>query len=231
MNDPRVVLLGSGGHAKVVLEIARALGLTIAGYCGPAATPPGLLLGTAWLGDDDALGRLREQGLRHFVAALGDNRTRERVTARAEAAGLVAATLIHPTAVVSPSARIGAGSVLMAGAVVNADTSIGPGSIVNTAASVDHDNEIGAFVHIAPRSVLAGCVSVGHGALVGVGSAVGRGRPLRIGAWARVGTGAVVIRDVPDGATVVGNPARRLSSNRTSPDGTSSDGTPDGAPR
>lgn len=105
----------------------------------------------------------------------------------------------------------------MANAVVNAATVILDNAIVNTAATVDHDCRIGRAVHVAPGCHLAGYVTVEDGALVGVGSIVGRGRPLRIGTAAVVGSGSVVFRDVPPFTTVAGNPARPLRPQGSSP--------------
>jgi sugar O-acyltransferase (sialic acid O-acetyltransferase NeuD family) len=205
-----LIVVGGGGHAKVVIEVARAAGEEIAGYCDPRGADGHTLLAARWLGDDGALAALRGEGYGRAVIALGDNRRRDQAQRFAAAQGWSLAALVHPRAVVSPSAQIGAGTVIMAGAVINAATVIGEGVIVNTMASVDHDGAIGDFAHLAPGSHLAGYVTVGRGALIGVGSAVGRGRPLRIGEWARVGTGSVVIRDVPAEVTVAGNPARRI---------------------
>lgn len=204
-----IVVVGGGGHAKVVIEILLAAGWRVEGYTD--ARPGDAFAGVPWLGGDGTLPALLARGVRHAHVALGDNALRDRLLAEVEALGFTPGNAVHPGAVVSPTAVLGRGVALMAGAILNAAVSLGDGSIVNTGATVDHDGRIGRAVHIAPGSHLAGTVTVADGALIGVGSIVGRGRPLRIGRNAVVGSGSVVIEDVPDGTTVAGNPARPIA--------------------
>lgn len=206
-----IVVVGGGGHAKVVIEILLAAGWRVEGYTDAAGRPGDGFAGVPWLGDDEALPAALSRGIRHAHVALGDNALRGRLLEKVEALGFAPGNAVHPSAVVSPTAVLGRGVALMAGAILNAAVSLGDGSIVNTGATVDHDGRIGRCVHIAPGSHLAGTVTVEDGALIGVGSIVGRGRPLRIGRGAVVGSGSVVIEDVPDGMTVVGNPARPIA--------------------
>lgn len=116
--------------------------------------------------------------------------------------------LIHPAATVSISASIGAGTVVVAGAVVNADANVGRGAILNTGSSVDHDCDLADFVHLSPGARLAGGVTVGARSWIGIGATVADG--ITIGSDAIVGAGAAVVSDVPDGARVVGVPAKRI---------------------
>jgi acetyltransferase EpsM len=116
------------------------------------------------------------------------------------------ATVIHPRAWVSPSAAVEPGTVVLAGAIVNAGARLGPHAIVNSGAIVEHDVVVGAHAHVAPRAVIGGGATIGEEAFVGLGAAV---RDHRIvGPGAVVGMGAVVVGDVPAGATVAGVPAR-----------------------
>ncbi len=203
-----ILVVGAGGHAKVVLDVLRAAGREIAGVTDPHLPMGGLFEGVPCLGDDGAWEDLFRSGLRTAFVALGDNRRRRDAGAELRALGFELANAIHPSAILSPSTQLGTGIAIMPGAVVNASTTIGDDAILNTSATIDHDGRIGAGAHVAPGCHLAGYVTVGEGALIGVGSAVGRGRPVSIGAWARVGTGSVVFRDVAPGTTVAGNPAR-----------------------
>lgn len=205
-HDP-VLVIGAGGHAKVVIDSLRASGFTIAGLLDADATPR-QVAGAPVIGDDFHLPRLRAEGLSHAVVAMGDNAVRERVGASARAAGFTLVNAVHPAATVSPSASMGEGVAVMAGAVVNAETRVGDLAIVNTGACVDHDGDLLPACHIAPRVALAGNVRVGARALVGVGASVIPG--VSIGADAVVGAGAAVIGDVAAGTAVAGVPARLL---------------------
>lgn len=209
-NCPRVgtiLVIGAGGHAKVVIEALRAAGFDPVGLLDARPDAPALL-GVPVLGGDDALPRLRAQGIEAAVVALGANQARERAGEGLRALGFRLPAVVHPAAFVSPSARIEEGAVVMARAVVGTLAEIGPLAILNTGCVVEHDNRIGASAHIAPCAVLAGTVRIGARALVGVGAVVRPG--VSIGADAVVGAGSAVVGDVPDGAVVGGVPARLL---------------------
>ncbi|MBD0273018.1 MAG: acetyltransferase [Acetobacteraceae bacterium] len=207
-SPPPLVLVGAGGHAKVVIEVARAEGrFDIVGVVDPRP-PAERVLGVPVLGGDEVLPRLRAEGVAWAFVALGGNAARERIGAGLRAAGFRLATLAHPSAVVMPSARVDEGVAVMARVVVSAEARVDDLAILNTGAVVEHDNLIGAAAHVAPGVALAGNVRVGARALVGVGSAVRPG--VSIGEDAVVGAGSAVVADVPAGATVGGSPARAL---------------------
>ncbi len=147
-----------------------------------------------------------------FVACAFYPPRREELTKLGLARGLpLAEVLCHPSAVVARSVKIGEGSFVNAGVVIGAASLLGQGVLVNRAASLGHHTFLGDFVSIGPGATLAGNIHVGPGAVVGAGAVV---QPdVRIGAAAVVAAGAVVRRHVPEGATVAGNPARKLRHN------------------
>lgn len=210
MNGPgekRLLIVGAGGHAKVVIEVARA-----AGWNPAVATDPrgaGEVLGVPVRGTDDDIAAFWTGGIIDAaVIAIGDNRMRMALGSRVRALGCPTAAIVHPKAELSPTARIGAGVVVMAGAIVNADTYIGADCIINTGAVVEHDCILAEGVHAAPRSVLGGTCRLGRGAFFGIGAAARPG--VTIGAYAMIAAGAVVVSDVPDHAVMAGIPARPL---------------------
>lgn len=204
-------MVGAGGHARVCVEAVVDAGHVIVGVVSRDGTAvEGLTAGgerLEVLGTDDELAAVvRRSGAEAVFVAVGDNEARAAATARALTCGVPVVAAVSRFAMVSSSAHVGAGAVVLAGAAVNAAASIGEGAIVNTRASVDHDAVIGAFAHVGPGAVLAGDVSIGVQAFVGAGAVVLPGR--RVGDGAVVGAGAVVTEDVAPGATVVGVPAR-----------------------
>jgi sugar O-acyltransferase (sialic acid O-acetyltransferase NeuD family) len=201
-------VVGAGGHALVAIEVLASGHVGAAGCLSEDGTPSAdtTAVGAPMLGRVDELPALVAAGHTQVFVAVGSNQARHTLIAAATGAGAQLVTAVSDAAHVSPTAAIRPGTLVMPAAVVNALARIGTGVIINSGAIVEHECVIGDFAHIAPGAVLAGNVHVGEGTLVGVGARVIPG--IRIGAWATVGAGAVVIEDVPDGATVVGVPAR-----------------------
>lgn len=205
--DRRILILGAGGHAKVVIDIVETAGLgMIVGILDDDARKHGLeVFGYKVVGGREALNGLLLDGPLHGIAAIGDNRRRQGAADWFVGSGGRLLSAVHPRACIARSATIGNGSVVMAGAVINADAAIGSNTIVNTGAIIEHDCRVGDHVHLAPASVLCGGVSIGGGSLVGVGVKIIPG--VQVGKWATLGAGAVVLASIPDGATAVGVPA------------------------
>lgn len=204
----RVMVVGAGGHAKVVIDVLRAAGHEVVALFDDDPGRRGQVFrGVPVVGGSaDVVAHAATQGLRHFLVAIGHNTARLAIGRRLEAAGLVGLAAAHPAAVLSPGVVLGPGTVVMAGACINADTRIGAHAIVNTGARVDHDCMLGDGVHLAPGVVLCGNVSVGELAFVGAGATVIPG--MNVGARASVGAAAAVVRPVADDSKVRGVPAR-----------------------
>ncbi len=203
-----VVVLGAGGHAKVVIEALRAAGrYHVVGCIAPAGS---IVLDVPVLGSDDMLPELRARGLGHAIVAMGSNDRRLALGERLLAMGFDLATAIHPAANISPSARIGRGVAVLTGAVINAEAEIGDHAIVNTLAVVEHGCIIGEAAHVAPRAALGGDAVLGRLSLLGIGASVVPGR--RIGNQVVVGAGAAVTGNLGDRVTAVGVPARVIKS-------------------
>jgi sugar O-acyltransferase (sialic acid O-acetyltransferase NeuD family) len=201
IDAPPFIVVGAGGHAKVVIATIEAAGGKVIAVLDDDPSRRG----TRVLGhvvEGPATAERIPAGIQ-VLLAVGSNRARRELSLRL---GVRYATIIHPSAVVSPSARLGDGTVVFAGAVIQPDATIGTHAIVNTSASVDHDCELGDFVHVAPGARLAGGVRLGEGVLMGIASSAIPG--CRVGAWATVGAGGVVTRTIPADAVAVGVPAR-----------------------
>lgn len=201
----RLAILGASGHGKVVADAAGLSGwheVVFFDDAWPSVSQngPWEVVGTC----ADLIGQAG--GFDGVIVAIGNNRIRSDRQQELLAMGFTLVSVIHPSAVISPYADVGAGSVVFANAVVNACASLGAGCIVNTGAVVEHDCVVGDFSHLSPNSVLAGGVSAGQHVWVGAGASVKQ--LIVLGDGVTVGMGGVVVRDVPAGQTVIGVPAR-----------------------
>lgn len=205
-----LILIGSGGHAKVVLEAVLARNpdrrVTILDDDPEAANR--YILGLKVSGSREWLSS-NAAGV-PTALAIGDNKARLALLDWLAAEGREVETIIHPSAIVGSTVEIGDGAFLAAGSIATAEAKIGRATILNTGCSVDHDCVIGEGAHIGPGVHLCGNVEVGARSLVGVGSAVRPG--IRIGSDVVVGAGSTVVADIPNGATYAGCPARMLRS-------------------
>lgn len=195
--DKKICILGAGGHAKVVIEIAESLGCEIDDVFDQNNDIEKVLQYSVMHNLDDL------STSKNVFLALGSNHSRK---TNAEKFSTTKINLVHPSAVISKNADLGFGNAVMAGVVINSSTIIGDHCIINTRAAIDHDCEIGNFVHVSPGATLAGNVTVDEGAQIGIGACVKQN--IKIGKWAVVGAGAVVVQNVPDFSVVFGNPAK-----------------------
>lgn len=204
-----VIVVGAGGHARVVAEAVVASGLHVLGFTDPDASRHGLMIDQhPVLGGDEILERYSKAAvaLVNGIGSIGIPTGRRALHERLVAAGWSFARTVHPRAIVSPGARIEEGAQIMAGAVVQTGAVVGAGCIVNTAASVDHDCVLGAHCHVAPGAVLSGGVILGECCHIGVGAIIIQG--ITLGANTLVGAGAVVVRNHPAASRLLGIPAQ-----------------------
>jgi sugar O-acyltransferase (sialic acid O-acetyltransferase NeuD family) len=207
-----LVIVGAGGHGRETLDIVEAM--------NDAGTGQWNFLGFVDDGEvrQDRLARREAEVLEvseldpedvRYVIGIGDPKTREAVAERMTLAAFVPAMLVHPAASVGSDVRMAEGVVLAAGARATTNVSLERHSQLNVGAVVSHDCEVGAFVTFSPGTLVNGECRIGDRAFFGTGAIVTPG--LTVGADAKVGAGAVVLEDVPEGATVVGVPARPAS--------------------
>lgn len=193
----QVIIIGAGGHAKVVEDIIKLSGDIVFGFLDDDTSKSGVL------------GKVSEcikYSDKSFIIAIGSNAVRKKIASLYPK--LKYYTAIHPTAIIADNAEIGKGTVIMAKAVVNPCAVIGSHCIVNTAAIVEHDNIIGDYVHISPNAVLCGTVIVGDRSYIGAGSVVKNN--ISITDDVVIGCGGSVVKNVVESGTYVGVPVRKL---------------------
>ncbi|MCX7904020.1 MAG: acetyltransferase [Caloramator sp.] len=204
-----VVIIGAGGHARVVLDILLAMknkeDINILGFIDD--NKEGEILGFKILGKVDDLMDLKNKypNLK-AVPAIGDNKIRRFIVSKLNSFGIDLFTAVHPSAVIGGNVEIGKGTVVMPLVVINNSAKVGIAAIINSSAVVEHDNIIGDFAHISPGAHLAGTVEVGALSHIGTGANVIPG--IKIGKNVTVGAGSVVIKDIEDNAVAVGVPAK-----------------------
>lgn len=207
----KIVVIGGGGHAKVLISIVKRLeNFEIIGYTDMQDN--GRILGIPYLGNDDELTKLVEKGIKKAVFGIGQIKNyeiRRKIVLKVKSLGFNFPPICAPSAIINEGVLLGEGVVVMDGAVINSGTKIGDFSIVNTNASVDHDCEIEEFVHIAPGVTLSGDVHVHRFTLVGTGAAVIQG--ITIGEGCVIGAGSAVMRNCASNGLYIGSPAKRFS--------------------
>ncbi|MFA5455703.1 MAG: acetyltransferase [Sulfurimonas sp.] len=193
-----IYIYGANGHGLVVADIARACGYENVIFVDDADN------------EYPSFEKIKEHKHIHMAFGVGNNQTRAKLFEKVKQNEFEIVTLIHPTAVISPSVKIGAGTVVMPNAVINAKATIGNGVILNSGCIVEHECIIEDFVHISPNVALAGNVKVGEFTHVGIGSNVIQG--VVIGRNTIIGGGSVVIRSIEDNQKVAGVPVKAILS-------------------
>jgi len=215
MNMERILLIGGGGHCKVVIDtIALGAQYEIAGILDVAEKVGSDVCGIPVIGDDSQLTGQFHDGVRHCFIAAGSTGTpalRRQLAQKALEAGFSFPAILHPAALVSPHARIGCGSYVAPNAVINAGAAIGEHCIINTGVVIEHDVVVGDFSHVAPGATISGDVRIGGASHIGAGAVVSHG--INIGANAIIGAGSVVVGHIEDDVVAYGNPCRKAREN------------------
>ncbi|WP_270606950.1 acetyltransferase [Bacillus mobilis] len=206
----KIAIIGQGGHSKVIQDIILSNNeYDIVGFLDDRYESIVIVDDLYYGPISTAYDMINYFHQINFVIAIGNNKVRKRIVEKLGLCDDFYIVLIHKTAVVSPSVKIGKGTVVMPNVVINADTQIGNHAIINTGSVVEHDNIIGDFVHISPRATLTGSVLIGEG--THIGAAATMIPSVKVRAWSIIGAGAVVINDVPSNCIAVGIPAKVIN--------------------
>jgi len=205
-----IIILGGGGHAKVLIDALLLQPVRILGFVDPRPEHPDSLLGVPWLGAMDSVLRYAPETilLVNAVGSAGATTNRKQMFAEFKEQGYSFAGVIHPSAIIGRDVQLGEGVQLLAGSIVQVGSIVGDNTIVNTKASIDHDARVGAHVHLAPGVTLSGGVHIGDGSHLGTGANVIQG--MSIGRNCVIGAGSLIIRNINDGMVAYGVPAREI---------------------
>jgi sugar O-acyltransferase (sialic acid O-acetyltransferase NeuD family) len=206
-----IVVVGGGGHAKVVISILRKLGrYQILGYTDPKNN--GVVAGVPYLGPDSKLNGMavgsKQLNVVLALGQIGRGEQRFKLWTRLGSSALSFPMIISPSAIVNEEVSGGEGAAVMDGAVINPGATIGLGAIVNTHSTVEHDVVLEDWVHVAPGATICGGVTVGRFSMIGAGATVIEG--IKIAPGCMIGAGSTVVRDIVEGGVYVGTPARRI---------------------
>lgn len=196
-----VIIIGAGGHAKVIAEIVRKCGDRVLGFLDDGKQVGEAFFGAKILGKTADAENFENC---EFIIGIGSNDVRKRLSA----AKLKFYTAIHPSAVLAESVGIGEGTAVMPGAVINPDAEIGKHVIVNSGAVIEHDCIVDDFAHISPGAVVCGTVNIGESVWVGGGSIVKNN--IKICKNTIIGVGAAVVKDITEPGVYVGVPATKI---------------------
>lgn len=199
MSEKNINIIGVGGHAKIVFEIASLSNYVTEGFYDDNQS-----LHRNYFCGIEVKGNVNLLSDTNSIIAIGDNNIRKDIPNRVKNINWI--SLIHPQSIISSNVEIGNGCLISAGAIIQAYTKIGDHCIINTNSSIDHDCKLGDFVHISPSATLCGNVKVGEGTQIGAGATIIPN--IKIGNWCVIGAGSVIINDIPDFSVVVGMPGK-----------------------
>ncbi len=198
----RLVIIGAGGHGKVIADNALKNGYENICFLDDHAT--GDCMGFSIVGTSESIQELND-GKTDFIIGIGNNAVRKKI---AEKHNVNWATIVHPSAQIGVNVSIGKGTVVMAGAIVNACAKIGNHCIINTSAVAEHDNVVKDYVHISPKAALGGMVNIGELTHIGIGATVKNN--IKICSGCVIGAGAVVVKNIENSGTYIGIPAKEI---------------------
>jgi len=209
MAKKKIVLIGGGGHCKVVISILKKLDkFEIAGIVDNYKVGS-LISGVKIIGTDDNLRDIYKSGIHCALITVGstkDNTKRYKLFNIVREIGYEFPVIISPEAIVDESVKLDEGTVIMPGSIINIDSSIGKNCIINTGAIIEHDCKIENHCHIAPGVHISGAINLGELSFVGIGATIIQG--IKIGENVTIGAGSVIIKDIPDNVIALGNPAK-----------------------
>ncbi len=215
MAKKKIVLIGGGGHCKVVISILKKLdNFEIAGIVDNYKLGS-LIKGIKVIGTDDNLRDIYQSGIHYALITVGstkDNTKRYTLFNMAREIGYEVLVIISPEAIVDKSIKIDEGTVIMLGCIINVGSSIGKNCIINTGAIIEHDCKIGNHCHISPGVHISGAVNIGELTFIGIGATIIQG--IKIGKNVTIGAGSVIIKDIPDNVIALGNPAKIIKNKK-----------------
>jgi len=201
MAKKKIVLIGGGGHCKVVISILKNLdNFEIVGIVDNYKEES-FISGIKIIGTDDDLKDIYKSGIHNALITVGSIKDNTNFP-----------VIISPEAIVDKSVKIDEGTVIMPGSIINIDSSIGKNCIINTGAIIEHDCKIGNHCHIAPGVHISGEANIGGLSFIGIGATIIQG--INIGKNVTIGAGSVVIKDIPDNIIAIGNPAKIISNKK-----------------
>ncbi|WP_312504885.1 acetyltransferase [Lysinibacillus sp.] len=207
MSKP-IIIIGNGGHASVLTEILVSQRERILGFTAPTIEKNSFSI--PYLGNDEVIFNYSASDV-ELVLGIGMTRPsslREKIFHNFYNKGYHFKSIIHPSAIIAPSVKLGQGVQIMAGVIIQTNTTIADNNIINTGALIDHDCQIEQHVHIAPGTKLSGTVYVRQGAHIGTGATIIQG--MEIGSNCLIGAGSVVVKNIADGMTAFGVPAKEV---------------------
>ena len=216
MTKKKIILIGGGGHCKVVISILKRIDtFEITGIVDNKYKVGNFVSDIKIIGTDDDLSEIYKSGVHYgfiTVGSIKDNLKRYQLFNLSKKSGFKFPQVISPEAIIDKNVKIGEGSVVMPGCIINIDSNIGRNCIINTGAIIEHDCKIGNHCHIAPGVNISGTVNIGKLSFIGTSATIIQS--IKIGKNVTIGAGSVIIKDIPDNVIAVGNPAKIIKSKK-----------------